>query len=95
MRILLLHDYRGNRTGGELIKRGEYASDDPRVFGLAQYLVDNGHARVITPAKVQAAPVLVSTADEPTEAQEQALADDSEAFEEIPHTRAMKRKADK
>lgn len=92
MRILLLHDYRGNRTGGELVKRGEYASDDPRIFGLAQYLVDNGHARVVTPAKAQEAPALVSTADEPTEAQEQAIMDDSAAFEEIPNTRAMKRK---
>ncbi len=88
MRILLLHDYRGNKTGGELVKRGEYDSDDPRVYGLAQYLVDNGHARVLAEAPV----VNIDTADEPTEAQEQALADDSETFEEIPNTRAVRRK---
>lgn len=91
MQIQVLTTYRGRLTGEQPIYKGEYDAADERLFGLARYLVDNGHARVLAETPV-ADPVSIDTADEPTEAQEQALADGSEAFEEIPNTRAVRRK---
>lgn len=91
MRIQVLHDYRGQKTGQELIRKGEYDAVDPRVYGIADYLVNNGHARVLeTPPAPVIEPARVDIAEEPVEAQETALADDSAAFEEIPNTRAVK-----
>jgi len=43
MKINLFHDYRGTLSGETVIKQGEYTHEDlPR--GLANYLVENGHA---------------------------------------------------
>lgn len=47
MRINLLGNYGGQRTGEKRILPGEYDSEDPAIFGLADYLVENGHAVVI------------------------------------------------
>jgi len=45
--LRLLHDYRGSRTGERIIAEGIYDVDDPALMGLADYLVTNGHARVL------------------------------------------------
>lgn len=42
--IRVLHHYRGVPSDMKRIYPGEYAPDDPRLFGLADYLVSNGHA---------------------------------------------------
>lgn len=48
MKIELLHDYGGVRVPrGQRLQPGIYELDAPELFGLGQYLVDTGHARVI------------------------------------------------
>lgn len=42
--IEVLHNYGGQPTGGQRIEAGTYADTDPALFGLADYLVANGHA---------------------------------------------------
>lgn len=42
--IRVIHFYRGAPSGGRAIPGGEYSEDDPALFGLAEYLVQNGHA---------------------------------------------------
>ncbi len=45
MRIIrLLHDYGGERTNERRIQPGDYDEHDERLFGLADYLIENGHA---------------------------------------------------
>lgn len=43
-RIFLDHYYSGVPSGGRRIAPGEHTEDDPALFGLAAYLVDNRHA---------------------------------------------------
>lgn len=45
--IRVHHNYGGKLTGEQRIEAGDYAADDARLFGLADYLVTNGHAAVI------------------------------------------------
>lgn len=52
MHIRVLHNYGGKPSGGRRILPGDYEASDERLFGLAQYLVDNGHA-VITVSDVK------------------------------------------
>lgn len=42
--IQLLHSYRGRLTKEQPINPGVYMVNDPKLFGLAKYLVANGHA---------------------------------------------------
>jgi hypothetical protein len=42
--IQLLHDFAGRLTREQRIWPGVYDADDPTIFGLADYLVANGHA---------------------------------------------------
>ena len=42
--IHLTHSYQGKLTKEQPINPGVYRRDDPKLFGLATYLVDNGHA---------------------------------------------------
>lgn len=44
MKIQVLHNYGGSRTKEQRIYPGTYEHDDERLFGLAGYLVANGHA---------------------------------------------------
>lgn len=44
MKINVLHNYGGWNTQERRILPGVYDSEDAALFGLAQYLVDNGHA---------------------------------------------------
>lgn len=52
--IEVLRWYTGVRTNEQPILAGIYAVDDERLFGLAEYLVKNGHARyAAAPAPVE------------------------------------------
>jgi len=42
--IHVLRNYGGSKTGEQRIAAGDYSDDDPRLFGLADYLIENGHA---------------------------------------------------
>lgn len=44
MKLHLRINYGGARTNEQRIPPGDYDADDERLFGLAGYLVDNGHA---------------------------------------------------
>lgn len=44
--IRLKDTYRGKKTNERAIAPGDYAEDDPRLEGLAEYLVTNGHAKI-------------------------------------------------
>lgn len=44
MRIQLNHNYRGLYTDNQWIVEGVYEDDDPGLHGLADYLIENGHA---------------------------------------------------
>lgn len=47
MRINLRTVYRGKLTNEQPINPGTYDADAPELMGLAQYLVNNGHAVVV------------------------------------------------
>lgn len=61
MRLRLHTDYGGARTHEQRIAPGDYDADDERLFGLADYLVENGHASWLPDDAVP----LASTAPEP------------------------------
>jgi hypothetical protein len=44
MSIKVLYNYGGRPSNMRRIEPGVYAKDDPALFGLADYLVENGHA---------------------------------------------------
>lgn len=46
--IRVLINYGGSNTNERRIEPGDYAEDDPRLFGIADYLKQNGHAVEIT-----------------------------------------------
>lgn len=46
--IRVLHTYRGRKTKEQVIEPGVYVETDYRLFGLAEYLCDNGQAIWIT-----------------------------------------------
>lgn len=46
--IEVLHNYGGKATNEKRIKPGVYDDDDEALFGLADYLVENGHAKRLT-----------------------------------------------
>lgn len=41
-------NYCGANTNGKAIVKGEYKADDPALFGLASYLVEHGHAKLVS-----------------------------------------------
>lgn len=47
MRIEVLKNFGGVLTNEKRILPGVYDSSDPRLFGVADYLVEHGHARVV------------------------------------------------
>jgi hypothetical protein len=42
--IHVLYGYRGERTREQFIEPGVYFAESEQLFGLAEYLVENGHA---------------------------------------------------
>lgn len=63
MRIKVLNIYRGRPSKDLEIQPGEYDADDPRLFGLAAYLVANGHAVVVAATETPVAPEAEPLAD--------------------------------
>ena len=55
--IRLLYGYRGKFTREQFIPAGEYRRDDPVLCGLAEYLVETGHAVWVGVAQPVAVPV--------------------------------------
>lgn len=47
VRIHVIHNYGGAATSEQRIRPGVYEEDAPELFGLALYLVVNGHATVV------------------------------------------------
>lgn len=45
--ISLRYAYQGRPSKGRMIAAGDYAQDDARLFGLAEYLIKTGHAEVV------------------------------------------------
>lgn len=45
--VRVLHNYQGMPSQNQVIVAGDYAPDDERLFGLADYLVENRHAEWI------------------------------------------------
>lgn len=56
--ILVLHDYSGRRTGERPIFAGLYDTTDQALYNLAEYLIVNGHARMIDEPELDDVPVL-------------------------------------
>lgn len=67
MTIQLLAPYRGRRTQEKVIPAGTYGADDKRLMGLADYLVETGHARRLS-GETASASSLPSDADQVAEA---------------------------
>ncbi len=57
MATRVLSGYQGRPTNEQWIGPGVYENDDPRLFGRAMYLVENGHA-VEVDAEPAAAPIV-------------------------------------
>jgi hypothetical protein len=53
MKIKMLKNFGGVLTNEKRIVEGVYESDDPSLFGIADYLVDNGHAVIVADASGQ------------------------------------------
>jgi hypothetical protein len=47
--IHVSNGYRGAPSKERYIEAGDYAEDDERLFGLAEYLLENGHAVRVAP----------------------------------------------
>lgn len=68
MTIQLLTAYRGRRTQEKIIPAGTYADDDKRLMGLADYLVETGHARRLSGETTNAPPAPSTNAEQVAEA---------------------------
>lgn len=70
-KIELKKAYIGKPSNSQVIEAGVYNSDDPRLFGLADYLVANGHSpRIIPFSQVEGHPDYIpldGEVDVPTE----------------------------
>lgn len=44
--IRVLHNFGGHVTAERRIEPGLYSEDDPRLFGVGDYLLENGHAEL-------------------------------------------------
>lgn len=60
MRIRVTREFGGRLTSEQRIYRGEYGMDDPALFGVGQYLLDNGFAEPIDAPEVEETPVDVA-----------------------------------
>lgn len=63
--IHLKQNYRGRLTKNQLIPPGKYEETDPALFGLAEYLIENGHAVRIAPVPSKPALTLPLAANTP------------------------------
>lgn len=67
MRIQVIRDFAGRLTGERRIFPGEYALEDPALFGAGQYLLDNGFAVVIGAPEPEPVPEPPHEEDAPVE----------------------------
>lgn len=71
MGIRVLHHFSGKESQERTIAPGDYLTDDAALFGLAEYLVTNGHAvEVASSASSDVAPsesVVVGSDPDPNE----------------------------
>ncbi len=104
MHIQVLHNYGGRLTHERRILPGVYADDDPRIFGLAQYLVDNGHAialgapvmpAVTPPAAPQKPPAKLEPDDVPEDSGDAETEDSADGGGETGEQQTVKRKRPK
>ena len=99
MHIQVLHNYGGRLTQERRILPGVYEENDPRIFGLAHYLVQNGHAIAISaplmPAPVPAKTANSETSDEPAGTDDAGDTDagDGSGSEEAPAPTAKRKHA--
>lgn len=63
--IRLLDGYRGKFTREQFIPAGEYRRDDPVLCGLAEYLVETGHAVWVGVAQPVAVPIPLAPIEPP------------------------------
>lgn len=78
-RIHVLHGWRGDTA--QVILKGDYDAEDPRLFGKADYLVANRHAEVIEDASV--AEVISDEAAAELPDAEVEIAEDKPAIEDM------------
>jgi hypothetical protein len=65
--VRVWHNYQGMPSQNQTVVAGDYAPDDERLFGLADYLVKNGHAEWIgADEPVAEAQPITDRSDEPT-----------------------------
>lgn len=67
--IRVLHNYGGHITNDRRIEPGLYSEDDSRLFGAADYLMQNGHAELagLMPDPLPVAEETLPPADETAE----------------------------
>lgn len=76
--IRVFNNYGGRRTHEQRIPAGDYSEDDPRLFGLADYLIESGHAaEVLYPASNDTAE-LEPVPSEEVQAVNEVIAEESE-----------------
>lgn len=80
--IQLKEAYVGLPTGGQVIEPGVYADDDPRVYGLASYLIELGMAIAVDVPTPVEPPVEPPAVDAQTAA-EPLAADDPSGLPEV------------
>lgn len=83
--IRVLHNYGGHVTAERRIEPGVYSEDDPRLFGVGDYLIENGHAELagVLPDPEPVTEELTPPADETGgEGGEQPPADDGRGGEQ-------------
>lgn len=83
--VRVLHNYGGHVTNDRRIEPGLYSEDDPRLFGAADYLIENGHAELagVLPDPEPVADETTPPPDDSTDGEEPA-AEDSPAGEDAP-----------
>lgn len=64
MMIHLPNGYNGRLVQYQSVPPGDYADDDPRLFGIADYLVSNGFATRLDAPAVKPEPVAAPTDDD-------------------------------
>lgn len=104
MHIQVLHNYGGRLTQERRILPGVYEENDPRIFGLAHHLVQNGHAIAISaplmPAvqpegSPQKPPAKPESADDPEDSGDAETEDSADRGEETGEQQTSKRKRPK
>lgn len=67
MRIQVTRDFAGSMTAEKRIYPGEYAVNDPKLFGIGEYLLANGFAVEAGEPEAEAAPEVPEEKGEPVE----------------------------